>query len=102
MENILNKIRETIGSINPAAKVILYGSSARGDCRSDSDIDLLILVNDESIFLKDKKKIKYALYDIEIETGQLISPLILSQNEWEKRHKMTPFYESVNHEGILL
>ena len=38
-------------------EVILYGSYARGDCREDSDIDIMILVDDmddEEIYRKGK------------------------------------------------
>lgn len=49
-----------------------------------------------------KKDIKYPLYDIEFETGRIISPLVLSRHDWESRHKITPFYENVTNEGVIL
>lgn len=41
MEEIVRRIVETI---HPQ-KIILFGSRARGDMRSDSDIDLLVIAN---------------------------------------------------------
>ena len=38
----------------PTAKTILYGSQARNEARSDSDIDLLILLDGEKMTLKDE------------------------------------------------
>ncbi|MBV3841972.1 nucleotidyltransferase domain-containing protein, partial [Bacteroides xylanisolvens] len=35
------QIREIIRRVAPTAKTILYGSQARNEARSDSDIDLL-------------------------------------------------------------
>jgi predicted nucleotidyltransferase len=100
--DIISSIKSKIYSIDPAAKVILYGSYARGDYNSNSDIDLLILLDKDKITAEDKINISYPLYDIEFETGKIISPLVLSKNDWESRHRITPFYENVTKEGIEL
>ena len=101
-KDILLRIKKSVNSNEPEATVILYGSYVRGDNKFESDIDLLILLNQERITWKDEIKIKYPLYDIEFETGKIISPLILSKSEWETRHRITPFYENVLSEGIIL
>ena len=101
-DEILNRIKNSLHNTVPDATLILYGSFARGDNHKDSDIDLLILLNQEKISFQDEKQITYPLYDIEFETGQIISPLVLSKSDWEKRHRITPFYENVKREGIPL
>lgn len=101
-ENILLAIKSSVKSVDPDATVILYGSYARGEEEKDSDIDLLILVNKDDLTREDKKRIKYPLYDIEFETGKIISPLVISKNDWEIRHRITPFFENVTREGIPL
>ena len=95
-------IRKTVQSIVPDATVILYGSYARGDYNSESDLDILILLNKTKISREDEKSVKYPLYDIEFETGKIISPLVLTKKEWVTQHKITPFYENVTREGIVL
>ena len=95
-------IRKTVQSIVPDATVILYGSYARGDYNSESDFDILILLNKTKISREDEKSVKYPLYDIEFETGKIISPLVLTKKEWVTQHKITPFYENVTREGIVL
>jgi len=100
--DILSSIKSTIYSIDPKAIVILYGSYARGDSTPDSDIDLLILIDKDKLTAEDKINISYPLYDIEFETGQIISPLVLSRSDWESRHRITPFYENVTKEGVKL
>jgi len=84
------------------ATIILFGSYARGQQKKDSDIDLCILLDNESISLQEKKNIKYPLYEIEFENSIVISPLILSKKEWETKQYITPFYYNVVNEGITL
>ena len=101
-DEILGLIKKAVEGITPDAKVILYGSYAREEEKDMSDIDVLILLNQDRVSLNDEIKIAYPLYDIEYLTGIIISPLILSKKEWEERHKITPFYENVLNEGVVL
>jgi uncharacterized protein len=101
-KEILEMIKRSVKSNAPNATLILFGSRARGDNRPDSDIDILILLDQKQITSDDEKRVKYPLYDIEFETGKIISPLVLTKSEWESRHKITPFYERVNEEGVVL
>jgi predicted nucleotidyltransferase len=100
--NILYKIKSAVENSDPNATVILYGSYARGDQNKNSDIDLLILVDHDKLTRNKAKNIKYPLYDIEFETGTIISPIILTRKDWENKHRITPFYENVTNEGQVL
>jgi predicted nucleotidyltransferase len=101
-KRILLKIKELVKKAEPSATVILFGSFARGQQNKNSDIDLLILVDNDKITYADEKRIKYPLYDLEFESGLIISPLILNRKDWESRHSVTPLYFNVKKEGILL
>lgn len=90
-----------VAGVEPDATVILYGSYARGEEREDSDIDLLILV-DKNVDYEREKNIRYPLFDLAYETGFIISPVVHSKETWEKKYKITPFYENIQHDGILL
>ena len=100
--DILLSIKSSVKKIDPEATVILYGSFARGDYSQNSDLDILILIDKDNLSREDKKRLKYPLYDIEFETGRIISPLVVSRNDWEFRHRITPFYENVKREGVML
>ncbi|OFX58062.1 MAG: hypothetical protein A2046_15600 [Bacteroidetes bacterium GWA2_30_7] len=99
---ILMMIKNSVKSIEPSAIVILFGSYARGDNKKESDIDLLILLDKDSVTRYNEKQIKYPLYEIEFEIGKIISPIVLTLKDWQSKYKITPFYESVTQEGIIL
>ncbi len=62
-DEIIERIKNKVHSIDPTATVILYGSYARGDFNENSDIDLLILV-DKKRFLGRMKRILHIPYMI--------------------------------------
>ncbi len=101
-QEIISKIKQTVIRFEPDAKIILFGSYARGDQNENSDIDILILLNQQKITPSDEKRIKYPLYDIEFDTGQIISPVILSITDWNTKHKITPFYHNIELDGVWL
>jgi len=101
-KRILHRIKLIINQSDPSAKVYLYGSRARGDAHPDSDWDLLILIGKEKVSDEDEKKITSPLYDLEIETGQVFSPMVYSEKEWFSKYSVTSFYSLVMQEGKLL
>ena len=100
--HILHLIRDSVRATDPQAILILYGSYARGDYDEQSDIDLLILLDKEKITHDDRVRISYPLYDIQFDLGVLISPVVYSKQLWGNKHMITPFYENVSKEGVVL
>lgn len=99
---ILDQIRQVIRQVAPTAKTILFGSEARGDARPDSDIDLLILVDGDTLTLEREEAVTTPLFLLEIKTGILISPIVMLKSAWENRPFKTPFYVNVMNEGVEL
>lgn len=101
-KNILTQIKKIIKEKDPSAKIYLYGSRSRGNAKSESDWDLLILLNRDKISIELEREITYPLYDLEFETGEIISPMLYTENEWNTKYSITPFYRNVMREGQML
>jgi Predicted nucleotidyltransferases len=99
---IIDEILRMANSKYPDSEIYLYGSQARGDSKKYSDWDLLILLNQQNISFALETKVMDDFYDVELETGAIISPLIYSKFDWDNRHSMTPLYENIKNEGIRI
>ena len=100
---ILQMIKQKVQETEPGATLILYGSYARGEEREDSDIDILILIDSdkEKITGKDRDRLISPICRVELETEKVISPVFYTKKGWAN-HKVSPYYENINKEGIVL
>jgi uncharacterized protein len=101
-KELIKKIRLAIHQQNTDAEIYLYGSRARRDNRKNSDWDVLILVDENKITNRIEDRFRDSLYDIELETGQIISVLIYPKYYWNNNLKNSPLYKNVSREGIRL
>lgn len=101
-QETINKMSEVLKTITKADSWI-FGSSARGDYHENSDIDVLILIPDslsssERIDLQ--QEIAGLLWEIEMESGFEISPVILQHKIWNQR--ISPFTINVINDRIRI
>lgn len=101
-DKMINRIIRMANAKYPDSEIYLYGSQARGDAKSFSDWDLLILLNSKKVSFDLETKLMDELYELELETGEIISPLIYSKTDWDRKHSFTPFYENIMNEGIKI
>jgi uncharacterized protein len=100
--NILIEIKRLVEGKDASAKIYLYGSRANGTAKKDSDWDLLILLNRDNITHEIESEITDPLFDLEFESGEIISPMVYSEKEWNTKYRVTQFYQNVMHGGRLL
>jgi len=101
-KEIVMQIQVLMRRLFPTAEVILYGSEARNEARPDSDIDLLILVDGDKLTMQQEDAITTPLYELELQTGVSISPIVMLKKQWDNRPMITPFYLNIKKEGIRL
>ena len=98
---LLSRIKAIVKEIDSSSDVILYGSRARGEEHTDSDWDILILV-DSITDLDYERVFRHRLYDVELESGEAFSVTVHNRKEWKSKHWMTPLYKNISKEGIRI
>lgn len=85
------------------SKLIVYGSYARGDYKENSDIDVMILtpLSKEEIE-KIENDIFNLAFDLELELGIVINPVLENETHYKYWLGALPFYNNVEREGIVI
>jgi predicted nucleotidyltransferase len=80
--------------------LILYGSVARNQADSLSDIDLLVLLGKPFDYFSELRQVIDVLYPIQLESEQLISAKPVPPDEFERGS--IQLYRNAKREGILV
>lgn len=101
LEQYISGIKKIYGS--HLQRVILYGSYARGDFKSDSDIDIMILLDMSDLELKAySQELSYMTYDFNLDNDIEIKPIAKSEAHFKKWVENYPFYANIHKEGVVL
>lgn len=80
-------------------QVIIYGSYVRGESTKDSDIDVLVVIDNSLNPFEVRKSLSDTIFDILLEKGELISVIPMPETIF-KNYKL-PFILNVKEEGIV-
>ena len=81
--------------------VVLFGSRARGDAEPDSDMDVLVVVDDLTEDMEDY--ISECAWEAGFERGIVLVPVVFSRNEWENGpERYSLLAEAIKSEGVYL
>lgn len=95
----LEKAVKNLSLVMGVEKIIAFGSRVRGDFKGDSDLDLLIILNNIGI----KNRVISILHDIELEFDVPISPVIFTNKEYNINKKLkSSFIENLQKDGITI
>jgi len=98
LEAVKAEVRRIAGD---GARLIIYGSHARGEEREDSDVDLMVVLPDALKTFENEDLLRDAIYDIGFDNGFVISVLVASESHVKNMNGFM-VYGSVEKEGVLL
>lgn len=106
-ESIKKRIVSKITEKFKVKNIILFGSYAQGNAGKDSDIDILVLLNENGItqtyMEKIKKRMAVSNLISDVEQKIPVDLLVYTIEEWQKLTEINnSFIRRINKEGIKL
>lgn len=99
-EALVKEIRNRLAAVHGARLrgVVLYGSEARGEAEPESDIDVLVLLEEPIDYGRDLQANLEALHPLAMELARRISAKPVSAKQYETVD--CPLYRHAREEGI--
>ena len=94
----LDKFVEYISSLTGVLQIYLFGSYANGEPRKTSDIDLMIIVENDLDPFQTAYEIRRGLTDTDLELDIVVNQIAA----FEKASENSSFQRSVKENGVLL
>lgn len=83
--------------------VILYGSCARGDYQSDSDVDIMVLLNVPREKINAERNLIYDVSDkLDLDYDVVLTPVFQNYDTFQKYLSASVFFQNVQKEGIKI
>ncbi len=76
----------------------LFGSHARGEAKADSDVDLLIVLNEVNDYVREVRRTGELISPLALRYDVSISSVFLSGSDW--READGPFFANVRQDAI--
>lgn len=101
IRNEIVKVKDICMSILNDAEIMLFGSIAKGKYKSNSDIDLLILINEDKE-LKELRLLRHRLEDVidEIKLSRSVDIKLYSKNRYIELCSNVSFENSIMNDLI--
>ena len=84
------------------AKLILFGSRARGTAHEHSDWDILILLDKERHTIADIDNYVLPFRELGWDINQEINPIVATYKELRSKIHSIPLYNNIKNEGLTL
>jgi uncharacterized protein len=102
VQPILNELKQRLDNLYGAhlRKLILYGSYARGKASAESDIDILIILDECGDFWSEFQKFEEITSQLSLEHDRVVLAFPMSKRDYQERQ--TPFLLNVRREEVLV
>ena len=102
LEEILYKLRGQLESMyaERLVSLVLFGSQARKEATSDSDIDVLIVLGGELDVPRERMKLSKFLAALCLEYETVITCLWTEAQDWQSRQ--SPLFLNIRREGVAV
>ena len=102
LQSILGRLRGELAQIlgEQLVSVILYGSQARRQAHPGSDIDVLVVVQDDSNYGDLIRRTSEVVAALSLQHDVVISRAFVSRERYEQ--EQTPFLLNVRREGVAV
>ena len=85
------------------SKIILYGSYARGDANDSSDIDIMVLCNNDKDYVQEHERDIWHIVDhVGLDNDIMIQTVVQSEDYFDYWADALPFYKNVKNDGVVL
>lgn len=83
-------------------QVILFGSRARGNADAESDMDVLVVV-DQPIDREVRNAVSACTWQAGFDAGIVVTAILFTRDEWENGPEYySPLAEAVRKDGVLV
>jgi predicted nucleotidyltransferase len=95
----VSKLKEKVKKNFNVIKMILFGSKARGDHNKDSDVDLLILVEEQKT-IENRNLLCDIQFEVLMEQDAPLMTKLENYGDWERGQVWLPLKNNVLEDGV--
>ena len=102
IERLLDDLKQRLQTLygERLVEVVLFGSVARGEDTSESDVDVLVVLHDPVHHYAEHKRLADVVVDLMSHYSAVVTPVVMSESKF--RHENWPLLRNVREEGIAL